>query len=44
MTKASKELTKKLRTRPVNAWTVEEKENFKRSVFPYLEMLKEIQD
>jgi len=43
MTKASKELTKKLRTRPVNAWTVEEKENFKRSLAPYLEILKEAQ-
>ena len=44
MTKTSKELTKKLRTRPICDWSVEEKENFKRSLFPYLEMLKESQE
>ncbi|PQJ27915.1 hypothetical protein [Rubritalea profundi] len=44
MTKTSKELTKKLRQRPVTAWTVEEKENFKRSLAPYLQILKESQE
>ena len=43
MTRAARELTKKLAQRPVALWSVEERENYLRSVAPYLEIMKEAQ-
>ena len=43
MTRSARELTKKLAQRPVALWSVEERENYLRSVAPYLEIMKEAQ-
>ncbi|GAG12172.1 unnamed protein product [marine sediment metagenome] len=42
MTRAGREFTKKLKDRPANAWSIEEKEQFKRSMLPFLEIYNEI--
>ena len=42
MTRAGREFNKKLKDRPANAWSIEEKEQFKRSMLPFLEIYNEI--